>query len=455
MFLGVDRIFKRNKYIIFIIASAILATSLTFNAYYLYIVTIFTFIYAIIKYFSEYKNNGKKDFCIEFIKMLLCYIIGVLFTSLVLLHTINIFKNTSINIDLGFTYYDFKYCVRSLFMSSKTAYWTKPYVLPIFLTVLPIALLNFKKNKENRTMLITLLVLTLLFIIPWTSYALNGFVFETNKWSFVFSFVLAYIVTINIRDNLTYSPREFKFVKKSLILYLVIWFLFRSNIGNFPVTTFVFAFMYLIIIWARSLDYKELKENQQFEYAESLKGPKSSIIKTRVKFILLLALCLNIVFFSWQLYSRLKYAREFTSFKNISTIADIELPNNYQEVNFDFSGKYKDKIINENSLKITKNYKSFNLKITDNIPENSVLYLVVDNLKYTVNDEYSIAAKYNGITSKKTIFDKVKTPNYIHNENIIFKLGEFNNDSNTIKITFSSRGVYNFDSIKLLAVQNK
>ena len=90
MFLGVDRIFKRNKYIIFIIASAILATSLTFNAYYLYIVTIFTFIYAIIKYFSEYKNNGKKDFCIEFIKMLLCYIIGVLFTSLVLLHTINL-----------------------------------------------------------------------------------------------------------------------------------------------------------------------------------------------------------------------------------------------------------------------------------------------------------------------------------------------------------------------------
>lgn len=457
MFLCIDRIFKKDKYITFIIMSAISTVPSILNIYPLYIITILTFIYAIIKYFNEYKHNDKKTFCLKFLKIFICYIIGVLATFLLLLHTANIFKNLSFNIDLSFTYYDFNYYLKSLFMSLNTAYWSKSYIAPLVLTVLPIAILNFKKNKENRTFLITLLTLAIIFFIPPLSYMMNGFCFETIKWSFAFNFILAYIVTINIRSDLIYSPKEFKFVKKCLVIYLILWFLFRSHVGNFALTSILFAFAYLVILVARSLDYAELKKNQQFEYAENLKGPNSSIIKYRIKIVLLLALCLNIIFFSWQLFYHLKYAKEFTKYENIKiNVSDIVDLNNidYIPVKFEFGGKNIKKILAGNKLKITKKRKSIKLKITDIYPENCKIYVSISNLKYLKNNQYSVTAKYNEISQKQIIRDKVKTPSYIKNDNIVFYLGNYDKNLNTIKLTFSNTGSYEFDEIKLIAIPN-
>ena len=447
MFLGVDRILKKNKYIIFILTSAVSAVFLAFDSYFLYAITIFTFLYAIIKYFNEYKDRGKKKFLVTFLKLILCYALGVLLVSIIVIHG---FNKPLINPNFGFTYYDLDYYIKTFFMSAKTAYWAKAYMLPIILTVLPISVINFKKNRENRTWLITLSVLAIIFAIPFLSYMMNGFVFRTIRWSFVFNFVLAYIVTINVRDDLTYSPREFKFSKKCLILYLVLWFIFRSRIGMFSLTSIILAFIYLITLVARSLDYAELKKNQQFEYAENLKGPKSSIIKFRVKVVLLLILILNVLFFSWQLYSRLKYASDYVN------IESTQIPSNSisSEIGFEFDGKYRDKIIVGNDLKIAKKRKSFELKFNQYVSEDYDIYLVIENLKYLSNDQYSITVKYGENKQKQVVRDTVKTPDDIKLDYILFNLGSFKEDYGNIKITFSNTGNYTFDNIKLLAIKN-
>lgn len=444
MFLGIDKALKKDNYLVLLLSSAISALPVIDNVYSLCITTFFALLYTFIKYFNE--SKGKKKFCIKFIKIVFFYLIGVLGISLITLHTVSIFKNVKITPNFEFTYYDFDYYVKSLYMATTTAFWSKAYILPIVLTMLPITVLNFKKNKENRTWLILFLVLIVLFAVPWFSYMLNGFTFEPNKWGFVFSFVLAYIVTINIRNDLIYSPREFKFVKKVLALYLVIWFLVRSHAGNFALLSIIFAFIYLIILVARSLDFRELKKNQQFVYAQDLKTPESNAIKARVKVILIIALCCNIIFFSWYLFDKLKYTEAFTK-------QPVSILSTYREINFEYDGKNKDKIVIDNkNLKFTSKNKSINIKINDTISERSELYLIISNLKYNKNNQYTVTAKYDGISSKYTVRDFVKTPSYIHVPDIVIYIGKYTSNVDSIKLTLS-KGSYTLDNIKLISIE--
>ena len=72
------------------------------------------------------------------------------------------------------------------------------------------------------------------------------------------------LTVINLRNSLTYSPREFKLIKNCIIIYFLLWFLLKSLAGPFPAITTFFAFLFLIILVSRSLDYKELKEKLIF-----------------------------------------------------------------------------------------------------------------------------------------------------------------------------------------------
>ena len=319
MFLGIDKILKEGKYKLFTIITAISAIS---NYYFFYMMTILTFIYAITKFFNEYRDKGIKTFWSKFIKTLLCYIIGVLSASILLLPTIYTFSNNSRGIDFGFTYYDFDYYANLITMNTKTPFWTKTYVAPIVLAILPIAILNFKKNKENRTYLINLAIQTIILLIPFLGSMMNGFSFQSNRWVFAYSFVLSYLLTLNIRKDLIYSPREFKTVKKYLVLYLVLWYFLSGSTGSFPALSIFIAFAFLIIMVARCIDYKVLKSEQQFIYVEDYKKQSSTKIKDRVKYVLLIFLCIDILFFSWQRIYRSGYSLEFLNYSSIDSRYD-------------------------------------------------------------------------------------------------------------------------------------
>lgn len=629
MFLGIDKILKEDKYKLFTIVSAISAIS---NYYFFYMITILTFIYAIVKYFNEYyKDHGLKTFFAKFFKTLLCYIIGVLSAGILLLPTIYALANNSRLIDVGFTYYNLDYYAKLIFMSEKTPFWVRIFVCPLVLTILPISILNFKKNKENRTFLINLIIQTIILLIPFLGSVMNGFSFQSNRWTFAYTFVLSYLVTLNIRKDLIYSPREFKLVKRFYIIYFLLWYILREHVGIFPITTIAFGFLYLLILVSRSLDYPEIKKEQQFRYAENLKTPESNIIKNRVKYVLLATICLNIVLFSWQVIYHSKYykaflkedkvdsrygnlinqlphfdeavkyiqendnstyriatnvsesnnesfkynylglntylsvgnkyisnlskellilniaktnpLREFDSRTRILTLmgnkyyvvskdkanyvpygytlikeikdqesdddtaciyenqnylpicvfynnytskeeynklsalekeqallktavienkdlvnnynikSDSSILNNLQKNNVNYELNDSHGLVSNNTITTTKKYKSIKLNISDDInTKNCELYLYFENLKFNGTKEYSITAKYNGVTKEQVVKDKVTSPYYIETPNILFNLGYSEQHSGSIKILFSLKGTYTFDNIKLIAV---
>lgn len=628
IFLGIDKILKQDRYRLFTIMTAITAIS---NYYFFYMISILMFIYAIVKYFCEYKQKGMKVFWAKLFKTIICYIIGVLSASILLLPTIYAFANNSRSIDIGYTYYDFDYYANLITMNTKTPFWTKTYVAPIVLTMLPIAILNFKKSKENRTLLINLGIQTIILLIPFLGSLMNGFSFQSNRWVFAYSFILSYLVTVNIRPDLIYSPKEFKAIKKFLILYLIIWFILNGSTGIFPAVNFFIAFMFLIILVARSLDYKELKANQYFQYIKNYKTESSRKAKRIVKVVLLGFLCLDILFFNLQrIYNSgyykefIKYSaleskydslsaqlplfsdavnyvqkrdnsfyriathvsesnneslmygyhglntylsvgnkyltnlsrdllilnnsktnalREFDSRTRITTLLGTkyyitsknrvnhipygyklihEIPNaanedksayiyenqyalpigvfynNYtlkndyeklsplekeqmllktaviddastintynisrgtnnldtinkpKEVNYEIR---KNKVQDGNTIKVTKDHNSFNLIINDSsVANNSELYLLINNLDCSKTGEYTVTARYNGVTKKQAIRDRVTSPYYVKTPQILFNLGYQDEHYGKIKLTIDLPATYTFDNIKLLAL---
>lgn len=631
MFLGIDKILKEDKYKLFTIVSAISAIS---NYYFLYMITILTLIYAVIKYWTEYKENGIKTFLAKFAKTTLCYIIGALSASILLLPTIYAFLNNSRGGDTACTYYTLGYYAKLMFLSDKTPYWAKVSVCPLAIVLLPVAILNYKKNKENRIWLKNLLVYFFILLIPILGSVMNGFSFQSNRWTFGFSFALSYLVVINLRNSLTYSHREFKLIKNFLIIYFLLWFLLKSLAGVFPACAIAFAFTFLIILASRSLDYPKIKKDLYFQFADDLKSEESKKIAQRVKKIVLSAVCLYILFFSWETFIHGKYYKEFLKFSEVESSYDsignyiehyaeainyikqhdseiYRIGNNFSESNnisykYNYNGlnaylsignkyltalsrellilnsaktnplrefdsrpriiallgtkyyivskkdasyvpygynliyeiqdekndkkntqiyqnqntlpfavffnnytlkkdyeplspiekehallktaviedssilngntvkqnlnisdeissfkevKYEikdsSKIVDEEAKLITprKNKNSFKLKIKDKDINNCELYLLIEGQKYSTHAEQAITAKYNGIKKKQLIRDKVTSPYYIDNPNILFNLGYRENHNGDITIKFSvKKGQYSYKDIKLIAV---
>ena len=59
------------------------------------------------------------------------------------------------------------------------------------------------KKKEHKIYLIYFLVTTIMLLMPFIGSLMNGFSFPSNRWSFMYSFILAYIVMSCLEENYT------------------------------------------------------------------------------------------------------------------------------------------------------------------------------------------------------------------------------------------------------------
>jgi len=111
--------------------------------------------------------------------------------------------------------------------------------------------------------------------------------------------------------------------------------------------------------------------------------------------------------------------------------------------------------INNNTINITKDNGSIEL-IIDDIPANYELYLGIDNLKYTSGTnrtDFKITAKIDGITNSEDVKDFISSAYYMNNPDFLMNLGiTKENQDNSLKLTFSKKGIYTFESLKILAV---
>lgn len=121
-------------------------------------------------------------------------------------------------------------------------------------------------------------------------------------------------------------------------------------------------------------------------------------------------------------------------------------------------------IKNNNDISMTKNKIIVNENntyvslLSDDIPINSELYLEINGIKYfdneNINNEYKITVSIDEFEKKEYQEDPTDAY-YFSNDNILINLGSKNSGKKEIKVKFSKKGTYYFDSVNIVAVDMK
>ena len=217
--LGIEKLLKENKKIFL---TFIIFVSAVSNYYFFYMITIVAVIYGIIKYIFEY-NHGIKEFFKKMGSAILCYIIGILMASIILLPTVYAFFNSARTESVQVTtyiqgFYEFFFMG---IISMRFKNWTVIAVSSIVILMIPI-LFTKLKDKEARSYLSLFIITTIMLLIPGVASMMNGFSFPSNRWVFAYSFILSYIVTLSFDSNLEYSKKQKIYMLATLAVYTII-----------------------------------------------------------------------------------------------------------------------------------------------------------------------------------------------------------------------------------------
>lgn len=217
--IGTDKLLKENKkiYLAFIIFVSALS-----NYYFFYMITIINIIYGIIKYMFQY-NDGIKEFFKKIGSAILCYLIGILMASIVLLPTVYAFLNSARTESEQVTTYIngfYKFFFMGL-ISLRFKNWAVIGVSSIIILMLPI-LFTKLKNKENRSYIALFIITTIMLLIPQIGSMMNGFSFPSNRWVFAYSFILSYIVTICYDSKIQYTKKQKIYMLITIVIYTII-----------------------------------------------------------------------------------------------------------------------------------------------------------------------------------------------------------------------------------------
>ena len=322
LLLAVDKLLKENKKVPLAVWVAISAIS---NYYFFYMHTIMLVIYAIIQYICEYRKEGIKHFFKKLGSGILAYIIGILIASIILLPTIYAFFNSARTGEETICQYSLDYYKCLFSINLCTAYgdnWSYIGVSSIILLMLPILLM---RRKQHKVFFSYLIVATLFLVIPILGSIMNGFSFPHNRWSFIYAFILSYIVTLCFDQR--YSKKEIKAISITMVLYTIIAIVGTLCCKTEPVFIIYFiqillAFFMLDCIWYQNT----FSEKNEIPY-DKKKGKLNQYKFTIAIFILsIISICV-MAFGLFTSYDR-NYAKEFIELGSTEEKLATQLENN-------------------------------------------------------------------------------------------------------------------------------
>lgn len=280
--LGIDKLYKEDKVTLF---AVVVAISAIINYYFLYIISVLAFIYAIIKFLCEYKENGYRFLFKKFLKAIMVYIIGVMVAGIILLPTIYAYINSNRLGNAETTKYGMKY-YKIIFVgltSNNSLYWSRICVSSIAILMAPMMLRNLK-NRENKTVWFCILIETIMLLFNFFGSFMNGFSFQSNRWVFGYTFLLAYMVVINFKEDFKYNKYDILNMSAMLALYFFGLIVCSQRINIIPsIISVVFAALMLgIIIWST----------------------KNKKIKSAAKYIVFALIIGNIIYYGFDLFSK-------------------------------------------------------------------------------------------------------------------------------------------------------
>ncbi len=203
--MGVDRVLDKKKPTVYLVTVFIAGIS---NFYFLYMLVLMTAVYILIRLIAKYKNQWK-DMLADLGKLVLYSAVSALMSGVIILPVISSFlgdSRMSASVDMIFAYPDTYYRNFMLGFSfyDKIGYWTRLG----FGSAAVIAVYLLFRRKSNWQLKIFFLLGTIGLMIPYTGSVLNGFSYISNRWCFVYAFIVAYAVTKMWPEIVSLKPLE-------------------------------------------------------------------------------------------------------------------------------------------------------------------------------------------------------------------------------------------------------
>ncbi len=295
--LGAEKILKNQKPYLFIFMVFISSIS---NFYFLYVIILMIVIYTLIRYVCLYRKEKLIYFIKCMLKFLLYGITGILISAIVLLPVIGMFlsdvrENVSYDIPI---LYSIKYYIKflsSLFNFGSIGNWS-------FLGYTPIALIAvytlFANKKEDKSLKIGIILLTIFLMFPVFGHILNGFSYITNRWVWAYSFVICIIIASQWENIFLLNDKQ----KKTLMILVVgyvILYLVSTNILKRIKMKYIFSLV--MLLYSMIIIFKT----------------KHNKIK---QFLILLLILVSITLNSIYQYKILSYTKQFIGFRKVENI---------------------------------------------------------------------------------------------------------------------------------------
>lgn len=245
LIMGMEKILKKERPYLWIISVFLSAIS---NFYFFYILTLTTAIYALIKLAFHCRRNIKDAFRI-LLFMGASAILGVLMASVILLPICHTFLSDA-RMSSGIAYhllYPLSYYSKlpALFVTSGAPYWicmgfSAPTLLAVFLL--------FYKKQENGLLKILFCTGIIIMFVPFLGQVFNGFSYMSNRWSWAFALISAYILTVMWEPLMELEPKQKMFLFSCMIAYFIVCMLLEYSRTVKAFSSISFAFIFLILL---------------------------------------------------------------------------------------------------------------------------------------------------------------------------------------------------------------
>ncbi len=193
LILGIEKIIRKERPFAYMAAVCIAAVS---NFYFFYMLVLLTVIYVAIRLAVSYRKDRKEGLRI-FLYISGASVFGVLMGAVLFLPVCYMFLSDS-RLSAGSTvhlFYPLSYYgqLPSAFLAAAEPYWMcMGYTAPVLLAVF----LMFCRKKEYRLLKALFITGVIFMMFPCFGYALNGFSYMANRWSWAFALPAAYILAV-------------------------------------------------------------------------------------------------------------------------------------------------------------------------------------------------------------------------------------------------------------------
>lgn len=247
LLIGVEKIFHKEKPYFFIIMTFLATVS---NFYFFYMLSIFIFLYSVIRFFHLYKRDIMKNMLTLLGKCIAFYLVGVAMACFIFFPIVIAFfsSNRVTTENLVPIVYSIRYyqsLLPAFFSAATLDYGT---ILGFFSVSFLSIILLFAKRKKNWQLIIGFCILVSFLLIPYAGHVLNGFSYIGNRWVFALIFLIAFIVVKMMPTLLNINIRASAILFFCTTIYFFLCFLMANSRKETLIFSLALTFMLLFLL---------------------------------------------------------------------------------------------------------------------------------------------------------------------------------------------------------------